>query len=187
MQARIEDMTPLLKKLYDLFDAKMKQEGVPYALNAVLRTRGMQAAYAAQGRTISEFMAMLTKFGWTLTLAKVTALSKAGKTARQICDQLRSDAGMSVLPDSDWPDVVTKTLHSRHFAGPDGKSSAFDIVILKNGKTPTWDIKFDADSDSIPEYLEAARIGKSVGLVPGAFWTDFHDWPHFEVPGNTDK
>ncbi len=67
--------------------------------------------------------------------------------------------------------IVTWTKHSRH-----SDHKAFDIAIVKDGK-PTWDLKVSVDGDDIPDYLEAAEIGRKVGLKPGA---DFKDYPHFE-------
>lgn len=56
-------------------------------------------------------------------------------------------------------------------------SKAFDIAIVKDNK-PTWDLKVSVDGDDIPDYLEAAEIGRSVGLKAGA---DFKDYVHFEL------
>ncbi len=74
--------------------------------------------------------------------------------------------------------IVTWTKHSRHSKTLDGKpaSQAFDIAILKEGK-PTWDLKVSVNDDDIPDYQQAAEIGRKVGLKPGA---DFKDYPHFE-------
>lgn len=69
---------------------------------------------------------------------------------------------------------VTWTLRSKHV---DGK--AFDIVICKAG-IPQWDGKADVDVDGVPDYLEAGRIGESVGLVWGGRWRS-PDFPHFEL------
>lgn len=68
--------------------------------------------------------------------------------------------------------IVTWTHKSKHIEG-----KAFDIAILKN-KKPTWDLKVDVDEDEIPDYQEAAEIGRNVGLRAGA---DFKDYPHFEL------
>lgn len=67
--------------------------------------------------------------------------------------------------------IVTWTHKSKHILG-----EAFDIVILKEGK-PSWDLKVDVNDDEIPDYQEAADIGRKVGLRAGA---DFKDFPHFE-------
>lgn len=182
MQPRIEDMSNDLRVKWGLFVAKMGENGLVfgthYALNEVLRTRALQAAYVAQGRTWPEFEAMLTKFQWFETRELCRTLIKT-HTMFQLCNALRKRADAAPIGLSDWYQV-TWTLNSRHFGNLDDKSNAFDIKVLKGGKVPTWDLKWDGDNDSVPDYLEAARIGRSVGLRPGA---DFPkpDWPHFQV------
>ena len=69
---------------------------------------------------------------------------------------------------------VTWTLLSKHIKG-----FAFDIAIMR-GKQVEWDIKADVDVDGIPDYLEAGRIGESLGLVWGGRWSK-PDYPHFEL------
>lgn len=68
--------------------------------------------------------------------------------------------------------IVTWTHRSKHIEG-----KAFDIAILKNEK-PVWDLKVDVNDDEIPDYQEAAEIGRNIGLRAGA---DFKDYPHFEL------
>jgi len=68
---------------------------------------------------------------------------------------------------------VTWTLKSKHIVG-----LAFDIAILKEGK-PTWDMKVSVNDNDIPDYLEAAKIGKLCGLRCGI---EFGDAVHFELP-----
>lgn len=74
--------------------------------------------------------------------------------------------------------IVTWTKHSRHSETRNGEpaSKAFDIAIIKDGK-PTWDLKVSVNDDNIPDYIQAAEIGRKVGLRAGA---DFKDYPHFE-------
>jgi peptidoglycan L-alanyl-D-glutamate endopeptidase CwlK len=69
--------------------------------------------------------------------------------------------------------IVTWTHNSRHT-----KRDAFDIAILKD-KKPVWDIKVDVDNDSIPDYIEAGKIGESLGLEWGGSWKK-KDYPHFQ-------
>ena len=49
---------------------------------------------------------------------------------------------------------------------------AFDIVPLINGKID-WNAK--------REYEILAKIGKSIGLTCGHYWTSFPDSPHFQL------
>lgn len=70
---------------------------------------------------------------------------------------------------------VTWTRHSRHT-----DREALDIAILKGGEI-MWDAKVDVDMDSVPDYLEAGKIGEACGLVWGGRWKS-PDFPHFELP-----
>jgi len=178
----IEQMSPTLKKRYNIFAGLMAEARVPFGLNEVLRTKIRQLAYAAQGRTTPELKAMCEKYQWSLSLSRVKTLEAAGKTPQEICDIFRQESNLAPLKGREWY-VVTKTLNSRHFANDQGLSDAFDIKIFRPGNVPTWDTKYDADMDGIPEYLEAARIGKKAGLDAGGLWTGtFRDWPHFNLP-----
>lgn len=62
--------------------------------------------------------------------------------------------------------IVTWTHNSNHIKG-----TAFDIVIMKNGK-PSWDT-------TMPEWKQAGALGVSVGLIWGGNW-EKTDFPHFE-------
>jgi peptidoglycan L-alanyl-D-glutamate endopeptidase CwlK len=79
--------------------------------------------------------------------------------------------------------VVTWTRNSRHLTG-----RAWDIAIIKPGipTKPIWDAKVDVDQDGIPDYEEAAQVGRDLGLIVGADFKNNEgkarpDWPHFEV------
>lgn len=151
-QAQLEsEMTPALQVLYQAFKKEMLFAGIPFELNEVLRTSAVQQAYYAQGRN---------------PLAQVNNARKA--------------AGLGPISQTENQYKVTWTLNSRHFAGKDGLSRAFDIRLLNHGK-PTWDTKWDANQNSIPDYREAALIGQRVGLAPGALW-DKPDYPHYQLP-----
>lgn len=76
--------------------------------------------------------------------------------------------------------IVTWTRNSRHT-----QRDAFDIALLLQGK-PIWDPKIDIDADHIPDYLEAGKIGESVGLVWGGRFKNSKgqprpDYCHFEL------
>lgn len=53
-------------------------------------------------------------------------------------------------------------------------SDAFDIVIMNHGK-PDWD-------STNPRWKIAGKIGKSVGLEWGGYWSKKPDYPHFQQP-----
>lgn len=72
-----------------------------------------------------------------------------------------------------YPDaVVTRTLNSKHLEG-----KAFDIglKILQGIWFPDPLISGDREM-----YLSLAEIGKSIDLIPGAFW-DKPDYCHYEI------
>ncbi len=73
--------------------------------------------------------------------------------------------------------IVTWVRHSKH---EDRK--AFDIAILKDCR-PVWDTKVSVNGNDVPDYMEAARIGESVGLRAGGLWKK-PDYAHFELPGD---
>jgi hypothetical protein len=179
MRPRVEDMSAELQPLYAKFKEGMDAAGIPFALNEVLRTKYTQAAYAAQGREWTDFEQMLIKAQWLNTLILCRDQIKK-RDMKGLCNFLRLRAEMSPLPASDWYQV-TWTLNSRHFANGEGKSDAFDIVILKNGRVPTWDTKWDGNKDKVGDYLEAARIGKAVGLDAGGLWEKRQDFPHYQL------
>lgn len=145
-----KEMNSELQGKYELFYRKMYDANLPFELNEVLRTLAVQTAYYAQSR----------------------------KPIDEV-NRLRKLAGLSMLPPSENLKPVTWTMKSRHFAGPDGLSRAFDIRLLKYGK-PTWDTKWDGNSNSVPDYLEAARIGVECGLDAGGMWSK-PDYPHFQL------
>lgn len=172
-------MHPELFARFQPFSAYMAEAQVPFALNSVLRSYNAQLAYAAQGRSLEQLVAMLRDFNWPKSLAKVTELSRT-LSGLALVNRLRADAGMSPIGPKDNSYTVTGTLNSRHFP-VGGFSRAFDIVVLRGNKQPHWDVKWDDDQDGIADYEEAARIGEKVGLVAGARWSR-RDWPHFELP-----
>lgn len=151
MKPKISDMAPTLQLKFAAFSAHMAEAGIPFALNCVLRTQNEQEALHAQGR-------------WPLADVNV----------------LRAKAKMYLLQSDKENIVVTWTMQSKHFPSTDGKAKAFDIVILKADAKPTWDLKYSGNKSLEPDYLEAAKIGKTVGLVPGAYWAS-PDYPHYQL------
>ena len=72
---------------------------------------------------------------------------------------------------------VTNTLKSDHILG-----NAWDIYI-KKGNVALWSVeKADVDQDGESDYIEAANVGKRLGLDVGGFWKSWHDWPHYGIP-----
>ena len=165
MKPRLQDMHPELQTKYLMYAGKMGEAGVPFALNCVIRTRAEQDAFFAQGRDSLE----------DVNAKRMTAGMRALHDVKTRDGKIITAEAQNI--------VVTHTRLSRHFPGPDGYSRAFDIMILRGDKRPTWDVKWDGDNDGIPDYLEAAKIGKECGLIAGGIdFGSFHDWPHFQLP-----
>lgn len=78
--------------------------------------------------------------------------------------------------------IVTWTRNSIH-----SKGEAWDIAIVKEGtKTPLWNVKVDLDMDDIPDYEEAAQVGRELGLIVGADFKNAKglprpDYPHYQL------
>jgi peptidoglycan L-alanyl-D-glutamate endopeptidase CwlK len=153
----ISMLTPLMITLYYKFEAGMKAAGLPFIITCTARFYQEQVALYAQGRQPLEEVNLLRKV-----------------------------VGLPPLAEKENSYCVTWTLASKHIVnlGDDDprndKSRAFDIVIMR-GKTPIWDLKANVNANDVPDYEEAAAIGRSVGLIVGA---DFRkkDYPHFEEP-----
>jgi len=153
---KIEDLTPKLQLLYSLFKAKMDILEITFIVTCTARLVKEQVALYAQGRQ---------------TLKEVNALRKM--------------AGFYLIKENENK-KVTSTLKSKHLIDLDDgilendKSRAFDIAITKDEKV-TWDLKVNVNENEVPDYIEAGRIGESVGLVWGGSWKNFKDYPHFEI------
>jgi len=145
----ISDLNEETRNKYLQFAVKMTEAGIPFTITCTARTYSEQVALFAQGRK---------------TLEEVNAL--------------RKQVGLWLITAEENRRKVTWTLNSKHIIhNPGEKARAFDIVILKGGKAE-WSLKVDVNENEIPDYEEAAEIGRSVGLKPGA---DFGDYPHFET------
>jgi peptidoglycan LD-endopeptidase CwlK len=57
---------------------------------------------------------------------------------------------------------------------------AFDIVVLKDGVTPSWDRKIDVNKDSEPDYNEVGEFGEFLSLEWGGRFKSIIDLPHFQ-------
>lgn len=157
MKPNTADMKPPLFDGYQFWCELMARAGIEHTLTCVKRTNAEQLALHAQGR---------------LSLVEV--------------NRLRGLAGMPLLSakDPNSFEEVTWTMNSKHFADDDGLCCAFDFALLIPGKKIiTWDTKWDHDHDGVPEYLEAARLAKAVGLESGAFWKK-PDMPHIQLPAS---
>ena len=155
MSRDINNLTLSMQLKYFDFKSAMEIAGLKYMVTSVDRTILEQMALYVQGR---------------LSVAEVNGF--------------RSLAGLPMIKESGNM-KVTWTLNSKHITNMfdedlnNDKSSAFDIAILKDNQ-PVWDLKISVGGTDEPDYLEAAKIGESVGLRAGAFFK-IPDYPHFEL------
>jgi hypothetical protein len=150
MSRDIEDLTPELQVKCEKFQNACEEAGIPVMIIETLRIRLTQNAYYAQGRE-----------------------------QLSIVNAMRKRAGLWPITAEENERVITWTLESDHFADKDGKSHAFDVALIRNGR-PHWDLKCDVNEDDIPDYEQIGEIGKSVGLKWGGDWKK-PDRPHFYI------
>jgi peptidoglycan L-alanyl-D-glutamate endopeptidase CwlK len=153
---KIEDLTSDMQFFFSKFKVKMDIAKIPFLVTCTARSVKEQQALYAQGRQ---------------SLMEVNIM--------------RTMAGLPAITEAENKYKVTWTLSSKHIIDlEDGdpnndKSRAFDIAILKDGKA-TWDVKVNVNKNSEPDYLEAGKIGESVGLKWGGRFKS-PDYPHFEL------
>lgn len=155
-------MSPALLEKFQKFEAGMKTAKLTFIITSVARTVKEQAALYAQGRD-----------------------------QLSIVNKIRKAAGLPSIKESENI-KVTWTLHSKHLVDFDDGieennwSRAFDIAIVDEKGRATWNLKANINKNQIPDYLEAAGIGRKVGLICGADFKNAKgesrpDYPHFEV------
>ena len=101
------------------------------------------------------------------------ALYAQGREHVSAVNALREVAGLPPIKES-HNRVVTSTPVSVHQFG-----CAFDIVLTREG-VPHWDTTRDINDNSVPDYIEAGRIGESLGLTWGGRWSS-RDLVHYEL------
>ncbi len=57
---------------------------------------------------------------------------------------------------------------------------AFDICLIIDGKTASWDMEEDFDKDHEADWMEIVHIAKKHGWEWGGEWPKFKDAPHFQ-------
>ncbi len=61
---------------------------------------------------------------------------------------------------------------------------AYDVVLLTEAGTISWDLAMDGDMDGIHDWQEIGLAGESLGLIWGGRWKKLRDGPHFEFHPN---
>jgi hypothetical protein len=148
----INDLTLSMQELYHRFEFLMKKANISFKVTCTARTVAEQTALYAQGRK---------------SLKETNAL--------------RMQARLPIITATENKKKVTWTMNSKHIVKDNTeKARAFDIVLLLE-KKPHWDLDMDINNNGKSDYIEAAEIGKSIGLKPGAYFTK-PDYPHYEEP-----
>lgn len=146
----LNHLTPALRILCNSHLAACDAAGLDVFVTFTRRTEAEQAALYAQGRE---------------TLDRVNAL--------------RDLAGLPAISSAENAHEVTWTHASKHLPGPDGLARAYDVAIRdKDGRF--WDTKRDRNDNGCPDFLEIARIGKTLGLECGMFWAQ-PDPAHYQL------
>ena len=57
---------------------------------------------------------------------------------------------------------------------------AFDLVLIIDAKTASWDTLKDFDGDKVSDWNECVTIAKKYGWEWGGDWVKFKDQPHFQ-------
>lgn len=57
---------------------------------------------------------------------------------------------------------------------------AFDIVLIKDGTTASWEDNIDFDKDGKADWMEVINIFKANGWEWGGDWKSFKDKPHLQ-------
>lgn len=146
----LNHLTPALHVLCSAHLAACDAAGLDVFVTFTRRTEAEQAALYAQGRD---------------TLDRVNAL--------------RDLAGLPAITAAENAHEVTWTHASKHLPGPDGLARAYDVAI-RDADGKLWDTKRDRNHNGCPDFLEIARIGKSLGLEAGYFW-HHQDAAHFQL------
>ncbi|MFW9331749.1 M15 family metallopeptidase [Paenibacillus polymyxa] len=67
--------------------------------------------------------------------------------------------------------------HSNHNFG----FAADFALLLRDGRTVSWDTLRDDDKDSLPDWSEVVEEAKKLGLEWGGDWRSFKDMPHLQM------
>lgn len=110
-----------------------------------------------------------------------------GREPWHIVNEARKRAGLPPITRAENQKKITWTLNSEHVVNledqlkDNDKSRAFDFAIREpRERSVYWDTKADLDEDSIPDYLECARIGELLGLYSGGRFKN-RDWAHLQI------
>jgi peptidoglycan L-alanyl-D-glutamate endopeptidase CwlK len=58
---------------------------------------------------------------------------------------------------------------------------AFDIALLIDGKTISWDTAKDYDNDNVADWMEFVKLAEAAGFEWGGHFKSIIDKPHFQM------
>ena len=113
------------------------------------------------------------------TEAEQVALYAQGRQSLIAVNALRAEAGLGPIDEQDNSYTVTEASGKRVIDGGTGRSEhqlgiALDVCPLANGSA-IWPAPTD------PRWAEIAQSFKAQGFVWGGDWTDFKDYPHYQL------
>jgi len=132
----------------------------------------------------------------TLTLKRIDLLhpllrAEAHKMYEEMCKALRGRAiprfshTLRTIKEQDELYQIGRTKPGKIVTNAKGGQSyhnhglAFDLVLIIDGKTASWDTLNDFDGDKVSDWFECVTIAKKYGWEHGGDWR-FKDQPHFQ-------
>ena len=139
------------------------------------------ATQGAAAKAIADLNTRGVKFAVTYTLrtyAEQAALYAQGRQPLPVVNCMRHDAGLPPITEGD-NNIVTQCDGKRVSEGGKGRSphqlgTALDVVPTVNGN-PIWPINSDQ------RWKDIAKSFKANGFEWGGDWTDFPDYPHYQL------
>jgi hypothetical protein len=101
---------------------------------------------------------------------KQEAYYAQGREPLEAVNDKRAKVGLYLLSEKENY-IITNTLTSKHTLG-----LAMDVIPVDGRGNPTWDLGHYWDA-----FCTIRDCGRAAGIICGADWTTFTDWPHFEI------
>lgn len=109
-----------------------------------------------------------------------------GRSKARISEGLRTDIEQSALYAKGRTKPGKKVTNAKAGQSVHNYGFAVDIVLIIDGKTASWDVKKDWDSDKVADWDECVKVFAAYGWSWGGNWTKFKDMPHFEKIGRSN-
>jgi len=121
------------------------------------------------------------------TYQEQTAYFAQGREKLEVTNALRKIAGLWLIDEQENTRKITWTMNSEHIINLEDEradndlSRAIDFAILDKNRKITWDVKVDVDEDAVPDYIECAKIGETLGFWGGYRFKKTPDYPHLQL------